>query len=71
MQQYWTALASLVDNNVNKQHCYARNNSHGDVSMVMGLVVFEHLLILPVCFGDRSSTDLLVCRAMDSFWLED
>jgi hypothetical protein len=25
-QQYWTALASLADNNVNKQHCYARNN---------------------------------------------
>jgi hypothetical protein len=26
MQQYLTALASLADNNVNKQHCYARNN---------------------------------------------
>jgi hypothetical protein len=26
MQQYWMALASLVDNNVNKQHCYTRNN---------------------------------------------
>jgi hypothetical protein len=25
-QQYWTALVSLADNNVNKQHCYARNN---------------------------------------------
>jgi hypothetical protein len=25
-QQYGTALASLADNNVNKQHCYARNN---------------------------------------------
>jgi fatty-acid desaturase len=25
-QQYWTALASLADNNVNKQHCYARNS---------------------------------------------
>jgi fatty-acid desaturase len=25
-QQFWTALASLVDNNVNKQHCYTRNN---------------------------------------------
>jgi hypothetical protein len=25
-QQYWTALASLADNNVNKQHCYAHNN---------------------------------------------
>jgi hypothetical protein len=25
-QQYWTALASLADNNVNKQHCYARSN---------------------------------------------
>jgi hypothetical protein len=25
-QQYWTALASLAGNNVNKQHCYARNN---------------------------------------------
>jgi hypothetical protein len=24
-----------------------------------------------VGFGDRSSTDVLVCRAMDSFWLED
>jgi hypothetical protein len=22
-------------------------------------------------FEDRSSTDVLVCRAMDSFWLED
>jgi hypothetical protein len=26
MQQYLTTLASLADNNVNKQHCYARNN---------------------------------------------
>jgi hypothetical protein len=26
MQQYWTALASLADNNVNKQHYYAHNN---------------------------------------------
>jgi hypothetical protein len=25
-QQYWAALASLANNNVNKQHCYARNN---------------------------------------------
>jgi hypothetical protein len=25
-QQYWMDLASLADNNVNKQHCYARNN---------------------------------------------
>jgi hypothetical protein len=25
-QQYWTTLASLADNNVIKQHCYARNN---------------------------------------------
>jgi hypothetical protein len=24
-----------------------------------------------VGFGDRSRTDVLVCRAMDSFWLED
>jgi hypothetical protein len=60
-----------VDNNVNKQHCYARNNSHGDVSVVTGLVVFEHLLILPVWFGIHSSTDVLVYLAMASFWLED
>jgi hypothetical protein len=25
-QQCWTALALVADNNVNKQHCYARNN---------------------------------------------
>jgi hypothetical protein len=25
-QQYWTTLASLAYNNVNKQHCYAHNN---------------------------------------------
>jgi hypothetical protein len=25
-QQCWTALASLADNSVDKQHCYARNN---------------------------------------------
>jgi hypothetical protein len=25
-QQFWKALASLADKNVNKQHCYARNN---------------------------------------------
>jgi hypothetical protein len=25
-QQYWMALESVADNNVNKQHCYTRNN---------------------------------------------
>jgi hypothetical protein len=64
-QQYWMALASLAYNNVNKQHCYARNNKT-HVSMV-----FRILLTSPVWFGDHSSTDVLVCRAMDSFWLED
>jgi hypothetical protein len=51
---------SLADNNANKQHCYARNNSHVDVSMVTGLVVFEHLLISPVCVGIRSRADVCV-----------
>jgi hypothetical protein len=35
-QQYWTALASLAYNNVNKQHCYARNNKP-HVYMVFGI----------------------------------
>jgi hypothetical protein len=49
--------------------------------MDTGLVVFELRLIQAQCvlglargktwFESRSSTDVLVCRAMDSFWLED
>jgi hypothetical protein len=67
-QHYWTALASLADNNVNKQHCYARNNRQAVPWLRDGCL--------------RTSTDMttvfwnsLECRrvylATDSFWLED
>jgi hypothetical protein len=37
-----------------------------------GIVVFGTSTdIGSVCVGICSSTDVLVCRAMDSFWLED
>jgi hypothetical protein len=37
-QQCWTALAWLTNNNVNKQHCYARNNKT-HATMVFGILL--------------------------------
>jgi hypothetical protein len=39
--------------------------------MVTRFVVFGTSTDIAVGFGDRSSIDVLVCQAMDSFWLED
>jgi hypothetical protein len=41
------------------------------VSLDTGLVVFGTSTDIAVGFGDRSSEGVFVCRAMDSFWLED
>jgi hypothetical protein len=60
----------LADNNVNKQHYYARNNRQAFPWKRDGCLRTS-TDIGRVWFGDRSSTDVLVCRAMDSFWLED
>jgi hypothetical protein len=49
-----------------QQLCYVSNNRHRDVSMVFGI-----LLILSAMFGNRVSTDVRVCFATDSCWLED
>jgi hypothetical protein len=58
-QQYWTALASLSDNNVNKQHCYASNNRQAfprsqDCCLRTSTDIFS------VCFRMRSSADVCV-----------
>jgi hypothetical protein len=39
--------------------------------MVTKFVVFGTSTDIAVRFGDRSSQDVFVCRAVDSFWLED
>jgi hypothetical protein len=39
--------------------------------MVTRFVVFGTSTDIAEWFEDRSRTDVLVCRAMDSFWLED
>jgi hypothetical protein len=53
-QQYWTALASLADNNVNKQHCYGHWRITSSIVTLAtidrrfhgyGMVVFELRLI--------------------------
>jgi hypothetical protein len=70
MQQYWTALASLAVNNVNKQHCYTRNNRQA-FPRSQDCCFRTSTDISCVFFGNRSSTDVCVCLAADSFWLED
>jgi hypothetical protein len=39
--------------------------------MVTRFVVFGTSTDIAVGFGDRSSADVLVCRATHSFWFED
>jgi hypothetical protein len=63
MQQYWTALASLADNNVNKKDCYARNNRQAfpqsqdcclRTSTDIGSVVWNSLECRCVCIWLRT-----------------
>jgi hypothetical protein len=59
MQQYWTALASLADNNVNKQHCYARNKRQV-FPRSQDCCIRNSTDMNSVCVGIRSSADMCV-----------
>jgi hypothetical protein len=75
MQQYWMALVSLSCNNVNSS-IVVHAIMDTDVSVVTELLssdflVQSHLDITGCRRVLKSpSPDVLVCRAMDSFWLE-
>jgi hypothetical protein len=58
-QQCWTVLARLADNNVNKQHCCARNNKT-HATMVFGILLKSSRVW-------RSAGCGRVCLAADSF----
>jgi hypothetical protein len=68
-------LSFIVVQQCNKQHCYASNNRNRDVIMVFGILLTSECVLestpVKTWFKSRSSTDVLVCLAMDSFWLED
>jgi hypothetical protein len=67
-QQYWTALASLADSNVNKQHCYARNNRQAfPRSQDCCLRISTDIQ----CVLEFARVQTCVYLATDSFWLED
>jgi hypothetical protein len=57
-QQCWTALASLPDNNVNKQHCYARNNRQA--FLWLRNLLSSNFYWYNQCVGIRSSTDVCI-----------
>jgi hypothetical protein len=53
------------------QHCYARDNSHGDVSMVTGLLSTDFYWFSQSVYWKSQRVDVRVCLATDSFWLEE
>jgi hypothetical protein len=53
------------------QHCHARDNRHGDVSMVTGLLSTDfYWFVVSPCL-EIPSVDARVCLATDSFWVYD
>jgi hypothetical protein len=67
MQQCWTTSVWLVDNDVNKQHCYARNNGRAFLWIRIGCLWTS--MDTTGWFENRLSADVYL--ATDSFWLED
>jgi hypothetical protein len=61
------ALAPLADNNVNKQHCYARNNRQAFLGL-WDWSIRNYTDMTRVCVGIHLSADVYL--ATDSFWLE-